>query len=100
MYYSNPFSEEEMNRYRKTLPKQAAPERKGKKKQMGETASMSLDALLAEAAASGTGTKKTQKKSHQKELIQEYLDNGGIPGRYGENLPDDPRALKEEDLGI
>ena len=61
---------------------------------------MSLDALLAEAAAAGTGTKKTQKKSHQKELIQDYLDNGGIPGRYGENLPDDPRALKEEDLGI
>lgn len=100
MYYSNPFSEEEMNRYRKTLPKQAAPERKGKKKQMSDAASMSLDALLAEAAASGTGTKKTQKKSHQKELIQDYLDNGGIPGRYGENLPDDPRALKEEDLGI
>ena len=88
-----------MTRYRKTLPKQAAPERKGKKKQMGEAANMSLDALLAEAAA-GTGTKKTQKKSHQKELIQQYLDNGGIPGRYGENLPDDPRALKEEDLGI
>lgn len=87
-----------MNRYRKTLPKQAAPERKGKKKQMSETASMSLDALLAEAA--GTGTKKTQKKSHQRELIQDYLDNGGIPGRYGENLPDDPRALKEEDFGI
>lgn len=88
-----------MNRYRKTLPKQAVPERKGKKKQMGETASMSLDALLAEAAAEA-GTKKTQKKSHQKELIQEYLDNGGIPGRYGENLPDAPGALKEEDLGI
>ena len=99
MYYSNPFSEEEMNRFRKTLPKQA-PERKGKKKQMSESASMSLDALLADAAASGTGTKKTQKKSHQKELIQEYLDNGGIPGRYGENLPEDPRALKEDDLGI
>lgn len=61
---------------------------------------MSLDALLADAAALGTGTKKTQKKSHQKELIQQYLDNGGIPGRYGENLPDDPRALKEDDLGI
>lgn len=89
-----------MNRYRKTLPKQAAPERKGKKKQMSDAASMSLDALLAEAAAEGTGTKKTQKKSHQKELIQDYLGNGGIPGRYGENLPDDPRALKEEDLGI
>lgn len=89
-----------MNRYRKTLPKQSAPERKGKKKQMSDAASMSLDALLAEAAASGTRTKKTQKKSHQKELIQEYLDNGGIPGRYGENLPDDPRALKEDDIGI
>lgn len=89
-----------MNRYRKTLPKQPAPERKGKKKQMGDSASMSLDALLAEAAASETGTKKTQKKSHQKELIQQYLDNGGIPGRYGEDIPDDPRALKEEDLGI
>lgn len=100
MYYSNPFSEEELNRYRKTLPKQAAPERKGKKKQMSETASMSLDALLAEAAVAGTGTKKTQKKSHQKELIQDYLDNGGIPGLYGEDLPDDPRALKEEDFGI
>ena len=100
MYYSNPFSEEEMNRYRKTLPKQAAPERKGKKKQMSEAANMSLDALLAEAAASGTGTKKTQKKSHQKELIQDYLDNGGIPGRYGENLPESPKVMKEEDLGI
>lgn len=99
MYYSNPFSEEEMNRYRKTLPKQT-PERKGKKKQMSEAANISLDALLAEAAASETGTKKTQKKSHQRELIQDYLDNGGIPGRYGEDIPDDPRALKEEDLGI
>lgn len=89
-----------MNRYRKTLPKQAAPERKGKKKQMSDAASMSLDALLAEAAAEGTGTKKTQKKSHQKELIQDYLDNGGIPGRYGENLPEDPKCMKEEDLGI
>lgn len=89
-----------MNRYRKTLPKQAAPERKGKKKQIGEAATLSLDALLAEAAEAGTGTRKTQKKSHQKELIQEYLDNGGIPGRYGENLPEDPRAMKEEDLGI
>ena len=88
-----------MNRYRKTLPKQAAPERKGKKKQMSDSASMSLDALLAEAAASETGT-KTQKKSHQKELIQQYLDNGGLPGRYGEDIPDDPRAMKEEDLGI
>ena len=61
---------------------------------------MSLDALLAEAAASGTSTKKTQKKSHQKELIQDYLDNGGIPGRYGENLPESPKVMKEEDLGI
>lgn len=89
-----------MNRYRKTLPKQTAPERKGKKKQIGEAANLSLDALLAEAAEAGTGTKKTRKKSHQKELIQDYLDNGGIPGRYGEDIPDDPKAIREEDLGI
>ena len=89
-----------MNRYQKTLPKQPAPERKGKKKQMSEAANMSLDTLLAEAAAAGTGTKKTQKKSHQKELIQDYLDNGGTPGLYGENLPESPKVMKEEDLGI
>ena len=44
--------------------------------------------------------RKKQPKTHQKELIQQYLDNGGIPGRYGENLPEDPKCMKEEDLGI
>ena len=95
-YYLSLFTEQELATYRKTLPKQYA---KNGKKQICEQTDCVIDDLLRVAAVMADKRRK-QPKTHQKELIQQYLDNGGIPGLYGENLPDDPRALKEEDLGI
>jgi hypothetical protein len=95
-YYLSLFTEQELATYRKTLPKQYP---KSGKKQICEQTDCVIDDLLRVAAVMADNRKK-QPKTHQKELIQDYLDNGGIPGRYGENLPEDPRALKEEDLGI
>lgn len=96
-YYLSLFTDKELATYRKTLPKQYA--KKSGQKQICDQTNCVIDDLLRVAAVMADKRKK-QPKTHQKELIQQYLDNGGIPGRYGENLPDDPRALKEEDLGI
>lgn len=95
-YYLSLFTEQELATYRKTLPKQYA---KSGKKQICEQTDCVIDDLLRVAAVMADKRKK-QPKTHQKELIQQYLDNGGIPGRYGENLPEDPKCMKEEDLGI
>lgn len=95
-YYLSLFTEQELATYRKTLPKQYA---KNGKKQICEQTDCVIDDLLRVAAVMADKRRK-QPKTHQRELIQQYLDNGGIPGRYGEDIPDDPRALKEEDLGI
>lgn len=95
-YYLSLFTEQEMATYRKTLPKQYA---KNGKKQICDQTNCVIDDLLRVAAVMADKRRK-QPKTHQRELIQDYLDNGGIPGRYGEDIPDDPRALKEEDLGI
>ena len=72
---------------------------KSGKKQICEQTDCVIDDLLSVAAVMANKRRK-QHKTHQKELIQQYLDNGGIPGRYGEDIPDDPRAMKEDDLGI
>ena len=95
-YYLSLFTEQEMATYRKTLPKQYA---KSGKKQICDQTNCVIDDLLRVAAVMADNRKK-QPKTHQKELIQEYLDNGGTPGLYGENLPESPKAMKEEDLGI
>ena len=80
-YYLSLFTEQEMATYRKTLPKQYA--------KICEQTNCVIDDLLRVAAVMADNRKK-QHKTHQKELIQDYLDNGGILGRYGENLPDAP----------
>lgn len=97
MSYYSLFTEKELAFYRSMLPKQYV--KKSGKKQICEQTTCVIDDLLSVAAVMADKRRK-QPKTHQKELIQQYLDTGGIPGRYGENLPDDPRALKEEDLGI
>lgn len=95
-YYLSLFTDKELALYRSMLPKQCS---KSGKKQICEQTDCVIDELLSVAAVMADKRKK-QPKTHQRELIQQYLDNGGIPGLYGENLPDDPRALQEEDLGI
>ncbi len=95
-YYLSLFTDKELALYRSMLPKQSL---KSGKKQICDQTNCVIDELLSVAAVMADKRKK-QPKTHQKELIQQYLDNGGIPGRYGEDIPDDPRALKEEDLGI
>ena len=95
-YYLSLFTEQEMATYRKTLPKQFP---KSGKKQICEQTNCVIDDLLSVAAVMADKRKK-QPKTHQKELIQEYLNNGGSPGLYGENLPESPKAMKEEDFGI
>lgn len=84
-YYLSLFTDKELATYRKTLPKQYP---KSGKKQICDQTSCVIDDLLRVAAVMADKRKK-QTRTHQKELIQEYLDNGGIPGRYGENLPED-----------
>ena len=95
-YYLSLFTEQELATYRKTLPKQYP---KSGKKQICDQTNCVIDDLLRVAAVMADNRKK-QPKTHQKELIQQYLDNGGIPGRYGEDIPDDPKCMKEEDLGL
>lgn len=95
MYYQNPFSEDDLKEYRRTLPKQYPEHKRKKGYAIGEYASRRLDELLAAMGAGADG--KRNPKTHQKELIQDYLANGGTPGRYGENIPDDPRTLKGDD---
>ena len=96
-YYLSLFTDKELALYRSMLPKTAAARRSGR--QISESVSGLIDGYLG-AAAAAAGNKVRQKKTHQRELIQEYLDNGGIPGRYGEDIPDDPKCMKEEDLAI
>lgn len=95
-YYLSLFTEQELATYRKTLPKQYP---KSGKKQICDQTNCVIDELLSVAAVMADKRKK-RPKTHQKELIQDYLDNGGTPGLYGENLPESPKAMKEEDIGI